>query len=76
MVILALVGIAVLLPLALRVVRFLVIVHVWAVVLFLPAGLLIRYGPIQDVRLFVGATCAWAAVLVWWRLRGQRQERA
>ena len=53
----------VLLPVLIRIARFLSVAHAWLVVLFLPAGLLVRYGPSQDMRLFVSVTCVWAFAL-------------
>jgi hypothetical protein len=59
----------VLLPLIIRIGRFLLVAHAWLVALFLPAGLLVRYGPSQDMRLLVAVTCAWAVALVAYRIR-------
>ena len=65
----ALVILILLWPLIVRIARFLFVAHAWLVVLFLPAGLLVRYGPSQDTRLFVGVTLVWALTLFAFRIR-------
>ncbi|HEU4562079.1 MAG TPA: hypothetical protein VFS20_29900 [Longimicrobium sp.] len=60
---LAVVMLIILWPLIVRIARFLFVVHALLVVLFLPAGLLVRYGPSQDMRLFVAVTFVWALAL-------------
>ncbi len=57
--ILAVVLLILLWPLIVRIARFLFAAHAWLVALFLPAGLLVRYGPSQDMRLFVAVTFVW-----------------
>jgi hypothetical protein len=76
--ILLIAGIVLLLPMALRTVRVLFRAHLLAVVLFLPAGLLLRYGPNQDLRLFACVTCLWGLILGTWLLsrRSARPVRA
>jgi hypothetical protein len=64
-----LVVLIVLLPVLIRIARFLLLAHVWLVVLFLPAGLLVRYGPSQDMRLFFGVTAAWSLTLIAYCIR-------
>lgn len=66
----------VLLPLIIRIGRFLLAAHVWLVALFLPAGLLVRYGPSQDMRLFIGVTCAWSVALIAYRIRMRSRARS
>ena len=61
--VLAVVILILLWPLIVRVARFLFVAHAFLVVLFLPAGLLVRYGPSQDMRLFVAVTFVWALAL-------------
>ena len=65
-----------LLPLILRIGKFLLIVHTWLVVVFLPAGLLMRYGPSQDMRLLVAVTCGWWLALIAYRVRAHLGRRA
>ena len=60
-----------LLPLILRIGKFLLIVHTWLVVVFLPAGLLMHYGPSQDMRLFVAVTCGWSLTLIAYGVRAR-----
>lgn len=57
------VSLIVLWPLIVRAARFLFVAHAWLVVLFLPAGLLVRHGPSQDMRIFVAVSCVWALTL-------------
>jgi hypothetical protein len=59
----ALLVLLLLLPGLLRLLRALLRAHLWAVVLFLPAGLLLRFGGIQDLRAFALVTACWACVL-------------
>jgi hypothetical protein len=66
--ILAVIILILLWPLIARIARFLFVAHAWLVVLFLPAGLLVRYGPSQDMRLFVAVTFAWALALIVFRI--------
>lgn len=66
---LAVVMLVVLWPLIVRIARFLFVAHAWLVVLFFPAGLLVRYGPSQDMRLFVAVTFVWALTLFASRIR-------
>ena len=61
--VLAVVILILLWPLIVRVARFLFVAHALLVVLFLPAGLLVRYGPSQDMRLFLAVTLVWALAL-------------
>lgn len=67
----------VLLPILIRIAKFLLLAHIWLVVLFLPAGLLVRYGPSQNMRLFAGVTSLWFIVLLAYRvvraLRARKQ---
>lgn len=73
MILLVLVAVALLGPLVYHALRLLAKAHLWAVALFLPAGLVIRYGPSQEVRVFVAVTIVWAGVLAVavYRRRGQ-----
>lgn len=68
MILLVLVGIAVLGPLVVVAVRVLARAHFWAIAVFLPGGLLMRYGPTQDMRLFALVTCVWLVILARSRL--------
>jgi hypothetical protein len=65
----------VLLPLIIRIGRFLLAAHAWLVAFFLPAGLLVRYGPSQDMRLFIGVTCAWSVALIAYRVRSAARRK-
>lgn len=69
-----------LLPALLRFLRAVFTVHLWAVVLFLPAGLLLRFGGNEDMRVFALVTACWACVLAGWRIvrwrAGRRAARA
>lgn len=73
---LAVVMLIVLWPLFVRIARFLFVAHAWLVALFLPGGLLVRYGPSQDMRLFVAVTCVWALALFAFRTRVRARNRA
>ena len=66
---LAVVMLVILWPFIVRIARFLIVAHAWLVVLFLPACLLVRYGPSQDMRLFVAVTFGWALTLFAFRIR-------
>ena len=57
------------LPLVLRLLRALFRLHLWAVVLFLPAGLLLRFGGNEDMAAFAFVTLAWGALLAGWLIR-------
>lgn len=57
------------LPVLLRLLRALFVLHLWAVVLFLPAGLLLRFGGNEDMAVFATVTAAWGALLAGWRIR-------
>ena len=63
-------------PLIVRIARFLFVAHAWLVVLFLPGGLMVRYGPSQDMRLFVAVTFGWALALFAFRVRVRATARA
>jgi hypothetical protein len=52
------------LPLLLRCIWFLVKAHVVMIVLFLPAGLLLRYGRLEDLELYFAVTAAWATLVL------------
>ena len=73
---LAVVMLVILWPLIVHIARFLFVAHAWLVVLFLPAGLLVRYGPSQDMRLFVVVTFVWSLVLFAFRIRVRATARA
>jgi hypothetical protein len=66
--ILAVIILILLWPLIARIAHFLFVAHARLVVLFLPAGPLVRYGPSQDMRLFVAVTFAWALALFVFRI--------
>lgn len=57
------------LPVLLRLLRALFVLHLWAVVLFLPAGLLLRFGGNEDMAVFALVTATWGALLAGWRVR-------
>jgi hypothetical protein len=57
------------LPLLLRFLRALFLLHLSAVVLFLPAGLLLRFGGVESMAVYAGVTVGWGALLVGWRCR-------
>lgn len=61
-------------PLAFRATRALFVVNLWLVCLFLPAGLLLRLGPGEDMRVFFGVSAVWGLVLltVWMARRRAR----
>jgi hypothetical protein len=59
-------------PLVLRAVWVLLLAHVWMVCLFLPAGLLLRLGPAEDMRVYAGVTVVWGLVLLWCRSQRRR----
>ena len=64
---LPLIGIAMLvicLPLVLRALWFVVKAHVALIALFLPAGLLLRYGRLEDVDFYLAITAVWGIVLL------------
>ena len=52
------------LPLLLRALWFVVKAHVALIALFLPAGLLLRYGGLEDADLYLAVTAAWGIVLL------------
>jgi hypothetical protein len=56
------------LPLIMRLLRALIVFHLWTVILFLPAGLLLRFGRVESMAVYGGVTLAWAVLLVGWRL--------
>lgn len=62
-------------PLAFRATRALFFAQLWLVCLFLPAGLLLRLGPGEDMRVFFGVSAVWGLLLltVW---RARRRVRA
>jgi hypothetical protein len=62
----ALVALVLLAPVLLRFVRALFRLHLWAVVLFLPAGLLLRFGGNEDMRVFATVTAGWGFILAAW----------
>lgn len=68
MILLVIIGIVVFGPLVVLAVRVLAKAHFWAIVVFLPAGLLMRHGPSPDIRLFALVTCVWVVVLAGSRL--------
>jgi hypothetical protein len=72
---LAVVMLILLWPLIVPIARFLFVAHAWLVVLFLPAGLLVRYGPSQDMRLFVAVTFVCALALFAFRIRGVDEDQ-
>ena len=76
LILLAVVMLVILWPLIVRIARFLFVAHAWLVALFLPAGLLVRYGPSQDMRLFVAVTFVWALALLAFRIRIRATARA
>ena len=76
MALIAILALALLLPLILRLLRLLVTAYVWMFLLFLPAGLLLRLGPREDMRVFFGVTAIWGAILLLWRLIRRRRRRA
>jgi hypothetical protein len=53
---------ALLLPPVLRGLRLLFVAHLWAVLLFLPAGLLLRSGS-EDLRVLALVTAVWGCLL-------------
>lgn len=67
------------LPVLLRLLRALFVLHLWAVVLFLPAGLLLRFGGNEDMAVFALVTATWGTLLAGWRIRrwwaARREER-
>lgn len=63
-ILLALLLLVALFPLVLRIARLLLRAHLWAILLFLPAGMLLRAGPGEDLRIYFGATALWALCLV------------
>lgn len=64
----ALLALAVLLPPVLRLLRAILVLHLWTIVLFLPAGFLLRLGN-RDMGVYFGVTAAWGALLAGWRIR-------
>ena len=69
MIFLAVLVLALALPLILRLLRALFLLHLWMVVLFLPAGLLLRFGGNEDMAVFAIVTIAWGALLAGWSIR-------
>jgi hypothetical protein len=61
-------------PLAFRATRALFVAQLWLVCLFLPAGLLLRLGPGEDMRVFFGVSAVWGLLLltVWMARRRAR----
>lgn len=68
-IVLAVCLLALALPVLLRVLRALFVLHLRVVVLFLPAGLLLRFGGNEDMAVFALVTAAWGALLAGWRIR-------
>lgn len=64
----ALFALVLLAPLAWRAVRFLFRVHLWSILVCLPAGLLVRSGATADLRVFILVSAVWAAFLALWHL--------
>ena len=62
-------------PLLARVVRALFLARAFLIALFLPAGLLLRFGLSEDLHLFVLVTFVWGVVLTGW-LRSRRARPA
>lgn len=62
--ILAVLMIVICIPLLVRCVWFLVKANVVLIVLFLPAGLLVRYGRLEDMHLYFVVTAAWATIVL------------
>jgi hypothetical protein len=52
------------LPLLLRALWFVVKAHVALIALFLPGGLLLRYGRLEDADLYLAVTAVWGIVLL------------
>jgi hypothetical protein len=52
------------LPVVFRVAWFLVRANVVLIALFLPAGLLLRHGPLHDPQAYLGVTALWGVVLL------------
>ncbi|HST58877.1 MAG TPA: hypothetical protein VLK84_09320 [Longimicrobium sp.] len=52
------------LPVVLRIARFLVKANVVLVALFLPAGLLLRSGRLDDPQAYLAVTALWGVVLL------------
>lgn len=71
----ALLVLILLVPALLRFLRAVFKVHLCAVVLFLPAGLLLRFGGNEDMRTFALVTACWACVLAGWRIARWRAGR-
>ncbi len=76
MILIVFLGIAILGPFVMVAVRLLVKAHLWAIAVFLPGGLLIRYGPSQDMRHFVLATCVWITLLAGMRCSAALRRRS
>lgn len=51
-------------PLAFRATRALFFAQLWLVCLFLPAGLLLKLGPGEDMRVFFGVSVVWGLLLL------------
>lgn len=76
--ILAVAALVLLAPVLLRFLRAVIRVHLWTVVLFLPAGLLLRFGGNEDMRVFALVTAGWGLILASWcvsRALGRRRAR-
>lgn len=73
--ILAFAALVLLAPVLLCFLRAVVRVHLWAVVLFLPAGLLLRFGGSEDVRVFAVVTGGWGFILAAWYIRRRWDRR-